>query len=371
MGAAFDIESYEIVGDLVLRGEEVYASPTTVNRHPYLPLQMYWMAASLWGARVSGLSFVRLVRLAPIVADVAISLLIYHRLRRAGCASAAHAGLAYALSPISVLVSAYHGQFDAIPVLFILLALESLRVAPWVAGAWLGLGILDKSWPVLALPSLLAGAESWPKRIRLSIAALGFPLVGVAVYVVGFGADLTDLLQRTLSYNSGVGVWGYTYLVRLLSIVRPDTTFLFDSLVRWGRFVTLAALGLVWFIRARREPPQAGILTLLLAFIALSHGFAIQYLIWLVPFALLNEAYRWLTWYTLAAFCYMFLAYMTLILEMHITNLLPWPQADWFIIIPAGIPAWLVTVGWLVSRLRNEPQLQPGRIGGEIAHPSF
>jgi hypothetical protein len=72
---------------------------------------------------------------------------------------------------------------------------------------------------------------------------------------------------------------------------------------------------------------------------------------WVVPFAILGPDGRWLTRYTLGAFAYMFLVYMTLIFTDNITRLLPWPQADWFIIIPASIPAWLVTVGWLRSRL--------------------
>ncbi len=54
----------------------------------------------------------------------------------------------------------------------------------------------------------------------------------------------------------------------------------------------------------------------------------------------------------LAAFAYMFLAYNTLILEVHITNLLPLPEADW-IIIASGLPAWLVCIAWTKKLLAN------------------
>jgi hypothetical protein len=40
----------------------------------------------------------------------------------------------------------------------------------------------------------------------------------------------------------------------------------------------------------------------------------------------LNSEYRWLKWYTLAAYGYMALVYFTLILDNSITRLLPWPQ---------------------------------------------
>lgn len=355
VGAGYDIESYQIVGDLILRDEEVYASPATVNRHPYLPFQMYWMAFARWGADAVHLPFVKIVRLAPIGADVGIALLLFVSLRRSGSPKAAFCGgLSYALNPIPVFVSAYHGQFDAIPALFTLLALYWLDKSPLAAGGWLGLGILDKSWPMLAFPSLLIGTQGWRRRLLLLGATLAVSLAGVGVYVNVFSADPMVVLGRALGYNWGVGIWGYTYFFRMFSVLRPDSAAPFYWLVRYGRYLALAALGLVWLVRARKEPPGAGILTILVAFFATTHAFSIQYLMWVVPFAILNQEYRWLTRYTLGAFAYMFLAYTTLILEMHITQLLPWPQADWFIIMPAGLPAWLVMVGWAGRRLLGE-----------------
>jgi hypothetical protein len=103
-------------------------------------------------------------------------------------------------------------------------------------------------------------------------------------------------------------------------------------------------------MKARKQAPNSGFLTILVGFFAVTHAFSIQYLVWLVPFAILDEDYRWLTAFTIGAFVYMFLVYNTLILEMHITALLPLPQADWFLIMPSGLPAWVVTVGWLVKR---------------------
>lgn len=357
VGAGYDIESFQIVGDLVRAGREVYASPDTVNRHPYLPLQMYWMAAARWGAGAFDLPFVKVVRLAPIAADAGIAILLYQSLRRRSSdRDAFFGGMFYALNPVPIFVSAYHGQFDAIPALLTLLALASPGRSSLGAGGWLGLGILNKSWPVLALPSLALAARGWPKKLLLLGLAILIPLAGVGLYAAVFGADPRAVLGRALSYNWGGGVWGYAYFFRLLSIFRPAFTVLFYTVVDTGRYLTLAALGLVWWFRARHESPGAGILTVLVAFLAVTHAFSIQYLMWVVPFAVLNQDYRWLWRYTLGAFAYMFLTYTTLILEMHITQWLPWPQADWFIIMPAGLPAWLVTVGWATKRVVGTAQ---------------
>lgn len=352
MGAGYDIDSYQIVGGLVLQGEDVYGSPETVNRHPYLPLQMYWSALARWSADAVSFPFVKIVRLAPIAADVGIALLLFLSLRRSWPAGVAlRGGLLYALNPISVLVSAYHGQFDAIPALAILLALYFLENSPLLTGGWLGLGILSKSWPALALPSLLVGVKGWKGKLLLGGTAVAIPLAGTILYTNLFGVDLVVVLKEALGYNRGIGVWGYTYFFRLLSVLSPDLAGPYRWLLGYGRYLTLAALGLVWLIRARKEPPGDGILTILVTFFAVTHAFSIQYLVWVVPFAILAHQDRWLRRYTLGAFAYMFLAYTTLILETHITQLLPWPQADRFLIMPAGLPAWLVMVAWMLSRL--------------------
>ena len=353
MGASYDIESYQIVSNLVLRGEDVYSSPKTEDRHPYLPFQMYWMAVARWSARTFHFPFVKIVRLAPILADTAIALFIYLNLRNPSTGfTPLLGGLLYAVNPLTVYVSAYHGQFDAIPALMILLALYELPRSSLKAGGWLGLGILIKSWPILALPSLLTGTYGAKNKLTLLITASFVVLTGIGLYALLFDSSPVNILIRTVGYNHGMGIWGYSYVSSMVSRFLPTYSGFHEWLVDIGRFITLTGLALIFWFKARLERPLAGILTILLAFIAITHAFSIQYLMWVVPFAILEQEQRWLNRYTIGAFAYMFLAYTTLILESHITNLLPWPQADLWIIIPASIPAWLVSVGWLVQRLR-------------------
>ena len=358
MGAGYDIESYQIVGGLVLRGEDVYASPDAVNRHPYLPFQMYWMAFAHWAASAMHLPFVKVVRLAPILADVGIALLLFLYLQRGGPPKKAlHGGLLYALNPVPVLVSAYHGQFDAIPALFLLLAVMALEKWPLLAGGWLGLGILSKSWPVLVLPSLCVAAKKWEGRLRFLVGVAFVPMVGMGIYLLLFRAQLWAVLGRALGYNHGVGIWGYTYFFQLFSVLEPGWAEPFAWLVHYGRYITLGALGLVWLLKARKESPRASVLTILVAFFAVTHALAIQYVMWVVPFAILNRDDKWLNRYTLGALIYMLLTYMTLILSTSITRWLPWAEANTYIIRPSTLPAWLLTVAWLIQRLRTKPEI--------------
>jgi len=357
MGAGYDIESYQIVGNLVLHKENVYTSQEAMRRHPYLPLQMYWMAFSLWFAQTFNLPFVKIVRLAPIFADAGIATWITLRLHnRLPLPSAFRGGLLYALNPLTVFVSAYHGQFDAIPVLLTLVAIEVIEVSPLGSGLVLGLGILDKSWPVLALPSLLAAVRNWRQRFYLALGCVLIPALGTLAYALFFKASLWAIIHRAISYDWGIGVWGYTYFFHLLSVLNPAHSEPFAFLVHYGRYITLTLLGGIWLWWARKEPVGSGVLTILVAFFAVTHAFSIQYLTWPVAFAVLDGGRRteqWLLRYTLGAFAYMLLTYFALILTPTITNWMPWKFADTFIIRPLTLPVWLVAVVWLVNRLRT------------------
>lgn len=356
VGASYDIESYHIVGELVLDGEDVYASQQAENRHPYLPLQMYWSALISKATAQNPLSFPRAVKLLPVLTDTMIAGVLFFSLRFSSRqysdqSMAFLGGLLYALNPIPVFVSAYHGQFDALPALFTLLSFHWLSRTPGISGLMLGFGILSKSWPVLALPSLLSGLTTWSKRLIFLLFCGLVPLLGLAVYRAFFDANLLQVALNAISYNWGLGVWGYTYFIKLLAYLQPGWNGLFDWWVKNGRYLTLAGLGLIWWIKARKQSPQDGFLTILVCFFAFTHAFSIQYMMWLVPFAILGQANRWLNWYTIAAFIYMFVAYNTLILVTFITRILPWPEADLFIIIPLGLSAWLVCVAWALERL--------------------
>jgi hypothetical protein len=263
-------------------------------------------------------------------------------------------GLLYAVNPITAFVCAYHGQFDALPSLFILLALYWFGKNTDISGIWLGLGILSKSWPILAFPPLWAKIKPWMKKLSFIVIVLACLFLSIGIYIFFVGADPVLLLNRVLSYNRGIGVWGYTYLVRLLSIVDPKFLQLNNWFIQYSRWITIIGISLVWWwTNLHRKLPQEVFLAMLASFFAITHAFAIQYLAWIVPFAILCQEFLWLRRFVLAAFAYMFLAYTTLILGMYIDRIAPWPQADWLIIIPAGLPAWLVCVGWTRKLLMN------------------
>ena len=117
------------------------------------------------------------------------------------------------------------------------------------------------------------------------------------------------VLKRALTYNHGLGVWGYTYLLDLIAPLLPIFEIVQTYVYDYSRFITLILLGGVWYYTACKQSALAGVTTILVTFLTLTHAFAIQYLMWVVPFAVLSLEYKWLQRYTIAAFLYMFLTY--------------------------------------------------------------
>ncbi len=352
-GDNYDMQSYDLVGRIVVQGGEVYRETAAENRYPYLPLLMFWWAGAVHLAEVTGWDFAAIVRILPILADVGLALLIYSLLKASrGPGEGWFAGLLYALNPVAVFVSAYHGQFDPLAALLMVASAAWLRL-PGAAGGLLGLGILVKSWPVLAFPSLAANLSTWRRRVIFAGMMVLVPAAGVALYSLRYDTSPLEVLGRALSYNRGVGIWGYTFFVRGLVQQFLNRPAVYTVLMSAARLVTLLALAAVWWLKARHQKPFPSLLLVFLAFFSFTHAFAIQYLMWLVPLGLLCADYRWTRRYTIAAFPYMFVVYFTLILRFQIGDYLPWPASNYFLLIPLSLPAWGVCIAWLVYMWRS------------------
>src|SRR5262245_4724303 len=118
-GDVADVAAYRGHVELTRAGRNVYASDI---RYPYFP---GWLAVEMAAFQLSvqlRLPFWQVLRGVIVVGDTLLCFALWWVGRRAwGPAQGRWAAVVYALNPIAILVSGYHGQFDALPSLFSIL----------------------------------------------------------------------------------------------------------------------------------------------------------------------------------------------------------------------------------------------------------
>lgn len=229
----------------------------------------------------------------------------------------------FALSPVSFMISGYHGNVDSILVMFILLAAcARLAGKSELCGILLGLSCNVKVVPLVLLPVFLL---SW--RSRQSLWRFVIPFGGVVI--VGWGIALLQtpvaFVRNVLSYAGYWGEWGITCGLHAtgLPMFQPLG---FTALTVEERIVMLVLKmvivgGITLLAWKRRDGQPVEVFSSLalawVLFFVFAPGVGPQYLVWFAPFLLLH-APRWYAFVT--AVCSVFLGvYYTVI-----SHGLPW-----------------------------------------------
>jgi Glycosyltransferase family 87 len=307
--------------------------------HPPL---MGWLASgSLALSHVTGLRFAFLFKLPSIAAELCTGVLL--------AAMGAHArswrsgALAFALygwSPVSILVSAHHGNTDCICAMLVLAAVfcAQCRNAPFWAGAALAAAINVKLIPVLCFPALLL---SGPPSRR----ALGQFVAGVALGVLPFVwlliAVPAQFARNAIAYGSNQENWGIPFLLRSLAEL-PFLHFhpLWERAYSvFGRLAILLSVGFtaLLFGPTRRLSTAQLCTVSLTLFLVLAPGFGIQYLVYVAPVLFAVSAWRGFRYASLAGLFAgaVYWAFWT-------------GSTPWFSEFPGGFPAQTVPFGVIV-----------------------
>jgi hypothetical protein len=297
-GADYDIASYNTIGQLVLAGRDIYSAPAALGHYPYLPGQMWLSALALLLSRHLAVPFVVLAKIPAVLADTAIVPCITGGLLRRGVAPtrALACGLVYAVNPVSIMISAYHGQFDALPLLGCMIAWGLLgtrhdagvsRPAIAGAGVTLGAAILTKTWPVLLVPVYLLALRPWSSRLLLAIVAFAVPAAVTVSYAFLHHASLRAIAHLVLSYGSIGGWWGLGLVMGVARASHLISAIQDRRLSQTSELLVLVAVGgYLW--RTRTRDIAHNCVMVILIFFVISAGMSLQYLTWIVPFMVVD-----------------------------------------------------------------------------------
>jgi hypothetical protein len=306
----WDLDSYEMVAAVWNRGFDVYTYPFDAVRHPYFPLQIYAIVGLERVASFTELPFTFLIHLPPLLADVGIVALLLRR--------DARAGFLYAINPVTPMMLAFGAAFDAIP-MFLMIGAILIRSKPVPSALMLGLAIADKTWPLLLLPVLAYQPGRWGDAVKYGLTALTVPLLAVLAYSAVWGTPVEVLLRTPLRYGGIEGRWGLGIL----------------GFPRLAMMLILAGMSL--YVRDWREPLQRVFIVLLTFYVFMS-GFGIQYLAWIVPFALLAASTKEQSHY---------------VVSVVAAGLIIYPFESHTYLYLLLLPAWVVGVRWLILELRE------------------
>lgn len=211
----------------------------------------------------------------------------------------------YWLSPITIILSAYHGNVDSAVGFCILLALWCISKQRILAAAVaLGVSFWIKLPGVFALPVLFFFVPTWRQRFWF-LSVVG--IVGIAGYFPTLIQDPRAIYGNVLSYRAhnlhttaGVSTWGPRVL--LFSVLAAPNKWPIATrapilfLLEHGWRIALA-LGILisWLRRFRRSPVELGatIAFIYVILSALSDGFSFQYFAWSLPLWFLLPARFW------------------------------------------------------------------------------
>ncbi len=258
------------LGKVLLKGRIFTSCPSHILTYHF---SLYWMAAARLLADGIGISFTFWLKLPSILADTAIALLIYQAIcRKRDEAVALRSGWLYALNPIVILVAAYQGQFDAIPLFLVLSAWYVFEFQAEhkqglaLSAVLLGLGILSKTWPAVFLLIILLRLTSWKSRMGYLALAVAVPVAGVLFYEAIFQGSGLVILRRAMNAGATPGWWGYSSVLNAVVEVTGRGKSLYDAAVAVGRLAALGGgLATIWFTR-RRPTLYALLLTVLVLF---------------------------------------------------------------------------------------------------------
>ncbi len=276
----YDMDSWFLVGKETMMHHSIYPEISLLH-HPYFPIMMYYYAVAQWLTRC-GIPFAVSAKLLFAVFDVAISYLVYLISNR-------NKKLAwmYALNPVSIIVTCVQGQFDSIPVFFLLLSLYYANAHRSIYSTLsASAAIALKTWPAAFMIPLYRRMTSW-RMIFL----FGFvPVVTLTLFCITFQRSPLDVLGPIAGYRGVYGVFGLGYLLPF--ITKSATVSKLCSTLFLLAFA-------VYAVKTKSSNIYCETFKHMLFFFSFSITFGIQWLMWPVAFMLLN--YRKSIWVYLSS----------------------------------------------------------------------
>lgn len=331
----YDSVSWEQVGDILARGENVFNHTTRYNTSPV----WFWILGALKkiSAIFTCISYRSWVRVFLSVVDLVTLGVLWRKAGHFAMPRSALAVLFY-LNPVSILSSSYHAQFENLAILFLLVGIAVFlsgsadsRRHKWISWAWVTLGLVTKHNICYEIPIFLrfiySKFQKWVLWFALSC------LTFFAFFLPYWQESHEAIIKNVWLYGSypmkyGVSTFG-----------------------GWqhAKYIFLAALFLYAFVQRSRDL-VIRCLQGVLFFLTFTPGFGHQYLALPVALGALRPSRAYFLFTTIAS-----LAIMGSDRNIYIKTL------SW---IPLNT-VWLAVLVWFIS-IHTQAAQSAGSLGGSV-----
>ncbi|MBI5122361.1 hypothetical protein HZA75_00720 [Candidatus Roizmanbacteria bacterium] len=246
--------------------------------------------------------------------------------------------LLYVVNPITIISSNIHGQFDVIPLFFLLLAVylfnkrkEALSMTA------ISLAIFTKTWPALFIIPIFKKLKN--KFLVMLIFVI--PLMSVFFHSWYFKTPILKILMPIKNYR---GVYGYWGIGNILILLWPKID---ASIIQFLRRIFFVVLFIFSFYPNNKNLIK-NIFKIMLFFFVFTLTFGSQWLAWLVPFIILVRPKNWQVFFVSASL------YLLVVFTRNV-YLLPANITIIFDVLGTvlGFAAWLSTISLFKTSLSN------------------
>lgn len=351
------------MGVAFLAGHNPYL---TLDFNSYPPLAIFLEVAAIQISSFLHTSFVTIFKLFPNLADFLCGLLIYQFLikKKVSSFKATLWTVFYLLNPISIVISSAHGQLEGITSFFVVLAIFILefsktKSSSYFAALSLGLAIAVKPNPIMLIPFFLLFKKSSIKdKIIFFILTLTPIILSLMPFV---WQQPGQILTRLFGYS---GVSDISYAAVLRSIwyqINAQTNLpLNQELLVASKYIFGAGLFVLILIFTGSRNLVKACLAAYLLFISFYFGIGSQYLVWVIPLAILERDKRifYYTFFASLALLGFYLFFGPDILLGKLFNLEPFQTKYIYLYFLGNLLLWLFSLYWLIKIVKENVKQQ-------------
>ncbi len=301
-----DMESWYIIAGIMKKGitTNFYAETYRYNYSPMWAIMIY---ASDQLSKIISIPLSTLLKFPLIIFDVFTAFLIYKITQRDSKVKKTErekesfrAVASFLYNPLIIMVTSYGAQFDTIAIYLLLLYyyLSSKGEIIWNHFIY-GLSIAVKQVTVFPIVFFMLRQKGLKKMLFIFISA--FPFLAI---ITPYLSGAFEGIMLNVIGNAGVpGFWGYSRAVRYIT-----QRFWGNEIDEIVIFYMLKIMAVVLFVamfyyfkKFKKISLLEGIIMSYLLFFALTPGFAVHYLVWILPFAIFQKDYFYYVYSILAS----------------------------------------------------------------------